>query len=612
LEKRLVVICRAEENLRSLASDLLDTLSTVGERAGASLGDALVLYTALGSSSTASQIRWFALSFLAMLYNQFSVQAMKGFAALPQLIQELIASPDEFPSPLRRAISPSAAGTNVNARPTDAVWEDIIRVFASLIESPMFVDVLRLQKQCDGSSGRRNVYRTTASSSEELDRCVPWSTLSLPCVDSLNYFAAQRVSFDSGLTSKLLPDAEGLIIRSYQPGRAGDGAPGNDLEGSGREWLASSGLSSSLRPATSHIRFFCSSASAHVDGFEARRSQWNSLLYSLRHYSIALTEVFALQFMDRSVAHLPPPTRRAVTQSDAQRQLLVAMATHPDLLQTFPLRVNSQTRHSSEHGSSSAKLFTIRFAKMLFTLSVQERVQGGVRPAWETPVADRHNERRRFDAASSGTPKTCSQGDDTPLPTERPSSRALHQYAAAAGSPLHSRPTSAASTGSASSLHRNSTTSSRPGAADLCSPPSRSSRATVNKGGVSPAGTKRVSPPKRTTMMDQIMGSFRGIPQQPQTQPTHRPASDLSSTTTAGTPMARNGGAAGSPFFSEGSSTKPQILLSQRVADLLSTASGQPHAPPTMRSGAPIAQARVGGVYPMFRGSASPPTQSSR
>ncbi|CUG88804.1 Hypothetical protein, putative [Bodo saltans] len=667
LEKRLEVICRAEENLRSLAADLLDALSTVGERAGASLGDSLVLYTALSSSSTASQIRWFALSFLATLYNQFSVQAMKGFASIPHLIRELMQSPEEFPSPLRRALSPTiASNSKMNiapaARPVDAVWEDVIRVFSSLIESPMFSDTLRLQKQCDGSSGRRNVYRTRASNSEELDRCVPWSTLSLPCVDSLNYFAAQRVSFDSALTGKLQADAEGLILRSNQQASSGgniESTSSDEKVTDDRQWLAPSGLSSSHRPATNHIRFFCSSASAHVDGFEARRSQWNSLLYSLRHYSICLTEVFALQFMDRSVAHLPPPTRRAVTQSDAQRQLLVAMATHPDLLQSFPLRVNGEAHHISE--SSSTKLFTNRFAKMLFTLSVQEKEQAGVRQAWETPIAERRqreyeHQQDYLDSTETTTPKPQLSADDAPLPIARPSSRALHQYAAAAGSPTHSRPSSAASngsggrTGSASSLHRNgSSNGGRPGAADLCSPPSRSSRATTTgqnlggHGGTTPSttsnfGASRISPPKRTTMMDQIMGSFRGIPQQ-QPPTNHHPAAAPgqqqrpppphganlrpTATTTAstlprlGTPNNTNSSVGGSPFSPERNVVKPQILLSQRVADLLSSASGQP-VPAAMRSSggaAPVSQGhRVGaGVYPMFRvPSTTPPTQSSR
>lgn len=668
LGRRLQRVCRLEEQLRNLSTDLLDALATVGERAGASLGDALVLYTALGSSSAASQIRWFALSFLATLYNQFSVQAMKGLASLPQLIQELIASPDTAPAH-KRALSPpspaleSAAGEQQQQRSIDAVWEDIIRVFASLVESSTFIDALRLQKQCDGTSGRRNVYRTRASDSEELDRCVPWSTLSLPCVDSLNFFAAQRVSFDAELTAKLQVDAEGLIVRrTHYVDNDGSGADTSarkatqerqDDDGSVRQWLATH---ASQRLATTHIRFFCSSASAHVNGFEARRSQWNSLLYTLRHYSICLTEVFALQFMDRSVTHLPPPTRRAVTQQDAQRQLLVTMATHPDLLKSYPLRLETPYHyhhhsHEAPMSFSTPKLFTNRFAKMLFTLSVQRRESVEVRQAWNTPMTERHP----ASPISSSTPRPnpLASPDDTPLPIQRPSSRALHQYAAAAGSPLNSRPTSAASTGSASSLHRNhsgaSTTTTRPGASDICSPPSRSStkppqgavpvvataasstpQSTPYFGAAAAAAAARSSSgssPKRTHMMQQIMGSFRGIQpllpasaaaaassqqqqqravtlpqihQQQQQQP--RPATTTAATPPSASSTVRVASQQTSPF-SGGGGGRPQVLLSQRVADLLSHASNASASPNSSARGG-SASGRPG-VYPAFRGTHS-------
>eukprot|EP00455_Lapot_gusevi_P008789 TRINITY_DN13878_c0_g1_i1.p1 TRINITY_DN13878_c0_g1~~TRINITY_DN13878_c0_g1_i1.p1 ORF type:complete len:388 (-),score=2.59 TRINITY_DN13878_c0_g1_i1:118-1125(-) len=335
------------------------------------------------------------------------------------------------------------------------------------------------------------------------------------------------------------------------------------------------------------------------------------------------------------------------------------MATHPDLLQSFPLRVNAEANQHFVSESSSTKLFTNRFAKMLFTLSVQEKEQAGVRQAWETPIAERrqreYEQQDNFDSTETTTPKPQLSADDAPLPIARPSSRALHQYAAAAGSPTHSRPSSAASngsgrTGSASSLHRNGSSNSRPGAADLCSPPSRSSRATTTgqnlggHGGTTPSttsnfGTSRISPPKRTTMMEQIMGSFRGIPQQqPPTNHHHhhptaapgqqqrplpphganlRPTATTTASTLPSLGTLNNNSVGGSPFSPERNAVKPQILLSQRVADLLSSASGQPVPAATRSSGgaAPVSQGhRVGaGVYPMFRvPSTTPPTQSSR
>jgi hypothetical protein len=640
LEGRLRAVCSSEEQLRTLAVELLEAIGSVGEQSGASLADALVLYTALVQPSAGMRIRWFALSFMVTLYNHLNVQAMKCFAPLPQFIATLLVhhrAPASMP-----ATTSTAAASPAGVEEVEEVWEGVLRAFADLVTSTAFLDMLRPQRLCDGASARKNTYRVTASHTEELDRCVPWSTLSLPCVDSLNYFAAQRVSFEDALISSVSLDDEGHIHRCTNPSKRGEAAAG----GGNHEWLQRRGDGVA-------VHFFCSSASAHKDGFELRRRQWNTLLYSLRHYAICLSDVFALQYMSRSVAYLPPPMRRAVSQRDAEIQLLSAMVLHPDVSKSYPLRTEDDVdseAHVSHRGC--VKLFTNRFARMLFTLSVQEKRDGstgGPRSWASLPLALRTVESMRnpdeFEEGTAPIP-ILSQSDANEIPLEDPvraSSRALHQYAVSLGSPLSSRP------GSASSMQSNGTNNrARPLASDICSPPSRSSLrqpapltspVPPPSGGVPPASIHHEAnskssagpptggsaggcgTPKRTVVMAQIMSAFRGIPNVPQQQPPpqhspHRPM--IMTTPNRNAPGVSIGGGLGSfhvsftPQAAVASATPPSgrapVLLTQRAAKLLEQADEN-----GLRGPSPPSSGLRQGVYPVFRNlrGATPPTMSS-
>lgn len=409
-----------ESQIRSLSDSLLGAITSVGERAGVSLADALFLYSGLMSTAQCRQLEWLCLSFVCVWYNALQDKVSDSFTDFALLMNDIVELHSSTTSTGRTTLSlflRTSSSTKPSSAPStpllstamrkSEVGRGVFKLWCSFIQHTAFQDLLRQQRTCD-TAAFQTQYRTPLSETEGLDRCVPWSAMSTPVLDSLSFFASQRMTLDKSLTAKVVTDKAGYLV-----------VPADD------------GTIPLFTPK---------SASTHIDGFEQRREQLNSIVYTLRHYSLCLAEIGELQCLHRGDPLQQPSTRNSAASNDstahrvtsageAEDQLLAQVCCQVLATKTAPIRAAV----SDDVAARRKAMFTDRFTAMLFSLPVLETPMGPVENGASGAVLTPSKKARPATVSSPQRPASAL--------TARPSSRDLCSPPSRVGVERRSSPT---------------------------------------------------------------------------------------------------------------------------------------------------------------------------